>query len=167
MSRAHTGMSRSLAARAVQQHDKKKRASSNQKEYLIRILNAANFKSFPACCRPDGFSIFFAATAKPPLCQHAGFGVFSEFVALFLHALTVCSRAACSLCVPMISTPVKCTELHCVQDVCVLLPLWIIIPYVHIFLPFGNMGHFPVSVCNKIKICQWSKSLHSGTLVWH
>lgn len=135
MSRAHTGMSRSLAARAVQQHDKKKRASSNQKEYLIRILNAANFKSFPACCRPDGFSIFFAATAKRPCISMQALVCFQNLspCSCMLWQYAAGQPAVCVYqWYQLQSSVLSCT----VSKMCVLLPLWIIIPCVHIFFAF-------------------------------
>lgn len=114
MSRAQAGIAPSLGARAVQQHKKKISSSFNQKEYLIRLLNAVNFKSFPVCCHAIRFYVFFATIAKRP-CVSRLWCVFR--ICHLVPSLTVCSRADCSLCVPMISTPVKCTELHSVQDV--------------------------------------------------
>lgn len=108
------------------------------------------------------FSLF-AAIAKRP-CVSRPWCVFRN--CRLVLSLTVCSRAACSRCAPVISTPVQCTELHCVQGVRVASSADNI-ACVHILLPFGNMRLFPVTLCNEIHMCQWSKSLHSDTLVWN
>lgn len=123
---------------------KKISPSSNQKEYLIRILNAVNFISFPACCHRVGYYVFVAAIAKRP-CVCRLWCVFR--ICHLVPSVTVCSRADCSRCVPMISTPVKCTELHIVQDVRVAIFVNNI-ECVHILLALGNMRLFPVTVCN-------------------